>query len=384
MTERLYYNDSYLRDFTADVVDRSEDGRRVYLDRTAFYPASGGQPFDTGSLDGAAVTEVVDEGDRIAHVLDRSIEAGRVNGSIDWHRRLDHMQQHSGQHLLSAAIIEVTGIHTVSFHLGQAVSTIDLETRSMDLEQIRASERRANEIVIENRPIRVTYEENAEGLRRESDREGMLRVVSIDGLDRIACGGTHVRLTGEIGPILIRRAEKVRDTTRLEFLCGSRAVARARADFDALSRIARHLSSQLDETPALVEAQVAAAKAAEKNRRALAAQLSAYEGRELFAATLPDSGGVRRTVRRVPAGSLEDMRPLAQSYAAGEKAIFIGVIESPPSFLMAVSEDSGVDAGKLLKAAVSQFGGRGGGNSRVAQGSIPSAEHLDRVLERLS
>jgi alanyl-tRNA synthetase len=382
MTERLYYNDSYAREFTARVIDSGENGRRVYLDRTAFYPASGGQPHDIGTLESARVIEVVDEGERIAHLLDQPIAFGAVHGSIDWARRFDHMQQHSGQHLLSAVFIEVYGMDTVSFHLGQEVSTIDLSAAAIAPEQLRAVELRANEVVVENRPILVSYHDGGEdiGLRKESEREGELRVVSIDRLDRSACGGTHLRFTGEIGPVLIRKLEKVRSTIRVEFLCGQRAVRRARADYEALARVAQIFSAALDDAPAAVSAQMEAAREAEKVRRKLAADLSVYQGKELYDATAADAGGMRRAVRRLPAGNFDDLRGIAQSFTAHPKAIFAGVIEDPPSVLLAVSADAGIDAGKVLKAALTEAGGRGGGSPRMAQGSVPAKELLEKVL----
>jgi alanyl-tRNA synthetase len=382
MTERLYYNDSYLRDFQARVVDTADGGRRVYLDRTAFYPASGGQPFDIGSLDMARVIEVVDEGERVAHLVDRPLDAGEVRGEIDWARRYDHMQQHSGQHLLSAVFIEQYRMDTVSFHLGQEVSTIDLETSAVSAEQVRAVELRANQVVCENRPIVMSYHEAEEnlGLRKASGREGVLRVVSIEALDRSACGGTHLHATGEIGPVLIRKLEKVRNTVRVEFLCGLRAVRRARADYEALGRVAQMFSSSLDDAPASVAAQVEAAKEAEKVRRKLAADLAVYLGRELYESTAVDAGGAHRVVRRLPTGSFDDLRGIAQSFTAQPKAVFVGVIEDPPSVLLAVSADAGIDAGKALKAALAEAGGRGGGSPRMAQGSVPSKELLDQLL----
>ncbi len=382
MTERLYYHDSYLRDFDARVLDSAAEGLRVYLDRTAFYPSSGGQPFDQGKLGPSRVVEVVDEGERVAHLLDRPLPPGDVHGEIDWARRYDHMQQHSGQHLLSAAFIEVYGMDTISFHLGETVSTIDLEVPAVDPDQLRAVEMRANEIVCENRPIAVTYHDSVEGLdlRKESRREGVLRVVAIDRLDRIACGGTHVRATGEIGPILLRRLEKVRNTIRVEFLCGLRSIRRARADYDALTRIAQMFSAAVDDTPAAVAAQMEAARETEKQRRKLAADLASAQGRELYESTAPDAAGLRRAVRRQPSGGFDDLRPIAQSFTAQPKSVFIGVIEDPPQVLVATSADAGIDAGKLLKSALADAGGRGGGSPRMAQGSVSSADRLAQVL----
>ncbi|HLY15698.1 MAG TPA: DHHA1 domain-containing protein [Bryobacteraceae bacterium] len=385
VTERLYYTDSYLRDFHARVIGRADNGRRIYLDRTAFYPESGGQPHDLGAIAGVPLVGVEDEGERIAHVVDGPVEAEEVHCRVDWSRRFDHMQQHSGQHLLSAIFVERFGISTVSFHLGQASSTIDLDTATLEPARVLEAERFANEAVFENRPLRVTFEDAAEtrDLRKPSERAGTLRIVSIEGLDRSACGGTHVSRTGEIGPILVRRLDKIRNTTRIEFLCGGRAVARARADFDALSRAAQAFSGALDEVPALVAAQLENARTSDKLRRKLEADLAQYRGRELYESTVPDGDGVRRVFRRLPAGNLEEMRATAQSVTAQSKAVFIGAIDQPPSILLAVSTDAGLDAGQLLKAALTEAGGRGGGNPRLAQGSVSGRDAMESVLDRI-
>jgi alanyl-tRNA synthetase len=384
MTERLYYTDSYLREFRASVADRGEDGLTVYLDRTAFYPDSGGQPHDVGSIAGVAVLDVIDEEERIAHRVAAPVPDGEVECALDWERRWDHMQQHSGQHLLSAVLYDHFGFRTVSFHLGAEVSTIDVEG-APDARALAEAELMANRIVTENREIAVAFEDatEAEGLRKASERIGTLRIVAIEALDRSACGGTHVRRTGEIGPILMRKLEKVRNTTRIEFLCGQRAVRRARADYDSLSRTAQALCAQLDETPALVAAQVEAARAADKARRKLEIELAGYQGRALFEKTEPDASGARRVTRRLATGNLEDLRALAQNFAAQGNAVFLAAIENPPSVLLAASEGSGLDAGKLVKAAVTAAGGRGGGTARIAQGSVPKAELLADVLAKL-
>ena len=386
MTQRLYYNDSYLSEFDARIVDRSGDGMRVYLDRSAFYPSSGGQPFDRGEIDGAPVLDVIEEADRVAHVLAAPVLSEEVHCRIDWPRRFDHMQQHSGQHLLSAVFAETVMLHTVSFHLGQESSTIDLDTLALDSGILQSVERRANETIFENRPVTVQFAGPGESgdLRKPSERTGVLRIVSIEGLDRSACGGTHVRSTGEIGVILIRKVEKVRDATRVEFLCGARAVRRARADFEALSNIARMFSAPLDETPGMAAAHLEAARAGEKLLRKLEADLARYRGRELYEGTAPDPAGFRRAVRTLRDGNLEELRPLAQSFTEQPKAIFIGALQQPPSILLAVSADAGIDAGKAMKSALAQVGGRGGGNSRMAQGSVSSADLLERVAGELA
>jgi alanyl-tRNA synthetase len=386
MTERLYYTDSYLREFQARVVERSSDGRTVYLDRTLFYPSSGGQPFDLGSIAGVPVVEVLDEEERIAHRLAAPLSTGaEVHGEIDWTRRFDHMQQHSGQHLLSAVFEECFGLHTVSFHLGAESATIDLEGGPLDARMVAEAERRANQLVSENRAMDVRFEEagTAQGLRKASEREGTLRIVSIEGLDRSACGGTHVRSTGEIGPILLRRTEKIRQSVRVEFVCGGRAVRRARADFEALSSIAQFFSAPLDEVAPLVAAQLETAKAGEKARRKLELDLAAYRGKELYTVTDPGPDGLRRIVQRLDRGHLEDLRAVAQNFTAQPKSVFVATLKDPPSVLVAASADSGVDAGQLLKAALSEAGGRGGGNARIAQGSVPDAALLDALAARI-
>jgi alanyl-tRNA synthetase len=277
----------------------------------------------------------------------------------------------------------------VSFHLGAESATVDLEGDleggSLNAQRTAAVEARANEVIWENRPVGVTYEDagEAQGLRKASEREGTLRIVSIQGLDRSACGGTHVRATGEIGAIVLRKLEKVRQSVRVEFLCGGRAVRRARADYEALTRVAQIFSSSLDEAPGMVATQMEMARAADKSRRKLELDLAAYQGKELYQNTEPGADGVRRAVRRATSGSLDELRALATNFTAQPRAVFVATLSNPPSVLLAASADAGVDAGQKLKAALAEAGGRGGGTARMAQGSVPDAGLLERVIEKL-
>jgi alanyl-tRNA synthetase len=383
-TKRLYYDDCYLQDFRASVIDVADDGRKVYLDRTAFYPTSGGQPFDLGTIAGAAVRDVVDEEERIAHILDKPVAAGEIEAHIDWTRRFDHMQQHTGQHLLSAVLIDLFRITTVSFHMGAGSSSIELDSPSLDAKQIERAEERCAEIVAEARPVIITYEDGSTdlGLRKESKRTGTLRIVSIAGLDRSACGGTHVRSTSEIGPVLIRKLEKIRGNVRIEFVCGMRAVRRAREDYRTLSEISRLVSVPYDEAPALIAAQAEKTKGLEKTVQKLASELAQREGRELYAATAPDETGIRRVTQT---GPIDDaMRVRAQAFVAGSKAVFLAVCENPPSVLLAASADSGLHAGNLVKTAVTANGGRGGGNPALGQGSVPDLDRLRQTIQTLT
>ena len=386
MTERLYYQDCYLREFRARVLETSDDGRRVYLDRTAFYPTSGGQPFDIGTLGGANVIEVIDEEDRVAHILDAPIATGEIDAQIDWARRFDHMQQHSGQHLLSAVLEELFKIPTVSFHLGAEVCTIDVATPSLTSVQVDQTEDRCAEMVGEARPLAITFEDATAdlGLRKESQRTGTLRVVAIPGIDRSACGGTHVRTTAEIGPVLIRKTEKIRGNTRLEFVCGLRALHQARADFRTLQELSRQLSAPATETPALVSAQLERIKTLEKANQRLVSELAQREGREQWAATAPDADGIRRAVEQVAQGAIDDaIRTRAQAFVAQGRAVFLAVSKNPPSVLLAASADSGIHAGDRVKTAATTAGGRGGGNQALAQGSLPATADLDAIASSL-
>ena len=389
MTQRLYYADAYRRRFEARVVDRADDGRLLYLDQSAFYPTSGGQPHDVGTLGGVAVADVIDEGDRVAHRLQTPLPLDAVDrvleGVVDWPKRWDHMQQHTGQHLLSALCADRFGWATLSVHFGPESSTLDLSCERMTPAVQHELERMANAIVCENRSVTVSFEEarSAVGLRKASDRDGTLRIVSIDGTDRSACGGTHVRATGEIGAILLRRVEKAKQATRLEFLCGARAIPRARRDLDILARLAVRLSCSIDELATIIPMQCEQLRGAENDRRRLEEELNGVRARERYAATAPGEDGVRRVVDRRPDGKVDDSRALALAFCALPRTVYSAIIASPPAILIAASDDSGIDAGRVLKAALTAAGGRGGGSPRLAQGTVPDTAALLSVEQAL-
>jgi len=386
MTNRLYYTDAYRTTFSASVVDRSDDGLRIYLDETAFYPTSGGQQHDRGLLGSMTVVDVVDEEDRIAHVLSLPLDAARtrLDGLIDWNRRFDHMQQHTGQHLLSAVFEDLFGAKTLSVHFGPDYSTLDVDAESISRTQLVAGGERANAIVAEGRPVSVTFEDSAaaSGLRKAPDRAGTLRIVSIAGIDRSACGGTHVRSTSEIGTVLLRSVEKVRKSTRIEFVCGLRAVRRARKDFESLAAIGASLSASLDDAAGLVAAQSERLKEGDNARKKLEKDLAVFRARERYDAATADASGVRTILIR-DAGSIDELRALAQAAFALPKVVVVGALNSPPSVLVAASEDSGVDAGKILKERLAAAGGRGGGSPRLAQGSVPDLAAVESVVASL-
>jgi alanyl-tRNA synthetase len=381
-TERLYYQDSYLSTFEAQPSAGTGDCCRIYLNRTAFYPTSGGQPHDLGILGGQQVVEVVDEGGCIAHITAGPVSlSDTVIATVDWARRYDHMQQHTGQHLLSAVFAERFGFQTLSFHMGSELSTIELDASELSETQLDEVERQANVIASESRPVRIWFEDAAlvTGLRKPSERSGMLRIVEIDGLDRSACGGTHVRSSSETAPLQIRKAEKIRGNIRIEFVCGLRAVARAKQDFRVLSDLARQNASPIDKLPEQFSALRIRLAAAEKDRQKLSIELARREGGELYIETPASNDGIRRAQLRV-ASIDEPVRMKAQAFTAHPKAVLLVLAQETPGVLIACSSDSGLNAGAILKQVLAAVGGRGGGAATLAQGSLPD----DRVADSLA
>ncbi|HEX4770608.1 MAG TPA: alanyl-tRNA editing protein [Bryobacteraceae bacterium] len=382
-TERLYYDDCYLKAFeaTATVAD---DGR-VYLDRTAFYPTSGGQPHDLGRINGQPVIDVIDEADgAVVHVMDAPISPGPVVCDVNWPRRYDHMQQHTAQHLLSAVFSELFSYPTVSFHLGPSVSTVELKVRDLSEKQIEEAEARANAIAAESRPVIISYDdaETVEGLRKPSSRAGKLRIITIEKLDRSACGGTHVRSTAELGPIQVRGIEKIRGNVRIEYVAGQRALRRAKQDYRIAATLSRSAAVGIDELPGFVGSLQARSAQAEKERRRLATELAQLQGRALYLDAQGSADGIKRMFLEVP--SVDDaVRAKLQSFAGQGRAIAVAAGENPPGVAVACSIDSGVHAGNALRSALTAAGGSGGGSATLAQGSLPDRTVLQTLLASL-
>lgn len=389
MTERLYYHDSFLREFDATVVSSERKGERwrVILDRTAFYPTSGGQPHDLGTLGGAQVVEVADTEDKVVHYTSAEVPAGAVRGEIDWARRIDHMQQHTGQHLLSAAFIELFQFPTVSFHLGREVSTIDLGTPSIVPRHLEEAERRTNEIIFEDRVVSVRFgtaqELEEAGIRKKVDREGVLRAIEVEGFDRQPCGGTHLARTGQAGMLLLRKIERRRDSWRVEFVCGYRALAAARGDCATLTQAASLLSCGIPEVPAVLGKMIEERRAQHSAVKRLEARLAEHEARALLAAdpaASPDAG-------RVIAAAIEDATPdylrlLAALIVAESKVVALLASRSSGHVAFAQTKGFSADMGGLLRQVLKDFSGIGGGAKDFAQGSLAEPSHLDAFLNR--
>jgi alanyl-tRNA synthetase len=384
-TERLYYNDSFLREFEARVISCAPLGAQfhVVLDRTAFYPTSGGQPNDTGQLGNATVVDVTERDDgTIVHVTDRELELGQVLGTIDWQRRFDHMQQHTGQHLLSAAFVEPFKMHTVSFHLGGESSTIDLAGASLSADKVEAAERLTNQIIFEDRTVEVRYstreELAASGARKEVDREGVLRAVSVEKFDLQPCGGTHVARTGQVGLVLLRKIDKQRQNWRVEFVCGGRAMRAAREGFAALSEAARLLTCGQPEVPAMLEKALEERKQSQRSRQILLETLAGYEAAELLGGT--GSGAVSVVVRVFDDAEPAYLRMVATRLAAEPGVQTLLGTRAGGHVVFAQSPGLAADMNVLLREALHAAGGKGGGTRDFAQGSVPDALRVDAVL----
>jgi len=379
-TERLYYNDPYLLEFDAKIIEARAVGDRLglVLDKTAFYPTSGGQPNDLGMIDDVPLVDCLEDeaSGNIIHVIEGSVTGPSVHGRIDPARRADHMQQHSGQHVLSQAFVELFNWPTVSFHLGAVSCTIDLPADSVSREQAEAAEDLANRIVRENRSVAIRYiarQNIAEaGLRKPTERSGDIRVIDIAGYDRSACGGTHVRTTGEIGPILITGIDRAKKQTRVEFISGDRVLKYARQANRTLESISQTISAAPFETASAVRALWDEHQRTRKRIEDFESELLDYE-----AAQFPVSNGVAKATFKNR--GIEKLKMLAVKICARPGTVVLLADEGDQlRVVFARSADVAIDVAALLKKTLERFGGRGGGRPTLAQGGglTGSAEEI--------
>jgi alanyl-tRNA synthetase len=396
MTERLYYHDSFLYDFDAQVIESfPSNGRHaIVLDRTAFYPTSGGQVHDLGLLRAdkkeISVAEVADAEDgRILHYTAEPVPAGvTVHGAVDSARRRDHMQQHSGQHVLSAAFIQLFNMPTVSFHMGEESCTIDLQTSDLQTSGLTATQAQqaeflANEVIAEDRPVTIRFvpleEARQLGLRKIPPKQtGDLRLIDITNFDLTACGGTHVRATGQIGSLLLRKIEKVKQGVRVEFVCGLRAVAAARHDFATLTEAAALYSSHIYDVPEQVRKSLSESKSAAKTQHRLLEELAEAQAERMLAHS---SGSPRIITQVFRERDLVFIKLLAQKLTAGRNDVIalLGSLSGPPALVFAQSPGQKSNMGQLMKEAMAQLGGRGGGSADLAQGGLGETLGLEKI-----
>ena len=385
MTEKLYYTDSYTTSFTAPILRQTAFAGKtgILLPHTFFYPTSGGQEHDTGFLNGVRVLDVVETGDGIIHVTDRPVEGESVRGEIDWARRFDTMQQHTGQHILSQAFLQVLKAPTASSRLGIEHSTIDVGRLGLTWEDMQRAEEVANSVVFENRPvvIRTSAPDEAQGLRaKKALPDGMVRLVEVEGFDVVPCGGTHCRSAGEVGLIKIIDWEKVRETTRVEFVCGRLAEADYFWKNRALVDLAKGFTTGVHEVPDMVRELAQASQTLRRDLSRARARLAEYELAELEANA--------RTVKgvKVVAAALEGLEPASLREMAArlaKKPMTVALLASRGErahFVFARSPEVVADMRKVLAAALALVEGKGGGRAEAAEGGGKNPSRVDEAL----
>jgi alanyl-tRNA synthetase len=372
-THRLYYSDATLLAFDAIAIAHVGDPQHVVLDQTAFYPTSGGQPHDTGMLNAVRVVDVIDDGDGIVHVLEAPLQLGPVRGTVDWSRRHDLMQQHSWE--------------TVSVHFGADHSSIEFDTAAVSDTALRELEVAANAEVAAARPVTVSFEAPAEaiarGLRKAPADHETVRVITIAGLDRSACGGTHVSSTAAIGAIVVHGVEKIRGHARVGFLAGDRVIGRVHGREELLGRLAGLLSCAIDELPGIVEKRQVELKDQRVQIEQLEQEVALARLRALIDEATADAQGVRRLAYRSAHDSPSLLRAMVQGVATLDRTLLVATSCQPPMVFFGSGPGTGVDAGASLKAALGAVGGRGGGSPTAAQGTVASSESLGEVVALL-
>ena len=395
MTERSYYTDSYHTSFDAQVVEYLvlNDSPAVVLDRTVFYPTSGGQPHDVGTLNGIPVVDVVEraEDQAIIHVFSSTqpeivMQPGdQVQGEIDWARRFDHMQQHTGQHLLSQAFVQIAEADTVGFHLSDVYSTIDLKHDGLTEDDIARAEGLVNQIIFEDRPVLARFLETDEvatlPLRKTPPARDSIRVVQVEGFDWSACGGTHVARTGEIGLVKVVRGERRGSDTRITFLCGHRALTHYQM-LNALTRdLALRLSIGVEELPEAFERLEKEARGARKERDRLRELLLDHEAAALTASARL-VGPVSLVRQQFESREMEEVRRLATRITNQPgHVVLMGVKGKKAQLIFARSTDLSYDMRPLLQEACGLLGGGGGGGPELAQGGGPRLDRIDQALQ---
>jgi alanyl-tRNA synthetase len=390
MTRRLYQKNQYVTTFSSAVIERIEVEKTpaIILEQTAFYPTSGGQPHDIGTLNGVQVIDVIENEDhQIIHLLEKPIQESSIEGSINWKRRFDHMQQHTGQHLLSQAFIKTCNAETVSFHLGEEVSTIDVSQAGMDGEMVKAAEDLANQIIYENREV-VAHFVNKDAVHKFPVRkvptvDDNIRILEIKDFDYSPCGGTHCSHTGEIGMIKVRKWEHYKGGTRIQFICGWRALSDYQQKTEILQQLSNTLTSGEAELPQNIEKLQEETKSLRREQAGLTKQLLDYEAKAL----LTERGKFENfyVLKKIFAGrSPKDLKVLANKVlenSSNTVILFGGKTEGKASLIFLRSEGLPFNMNQLMKTACVIINGRGGGQPHQAQGGSANIEKLEEALQ---
>ena len=383
MIRRIYYTDPTCRTFHATIVRSFEyEGRpAVTLNQTAFYPTSGGQPFDVGRLGDVNVVDTIEVDDDVVHVLTGSLaEGSSVHGEIDWQRRFNHMQQHTGQHVLSAAFDRLFDNRTVSFHMGTDTSTID-RAHEAAADEIERAVDESNRVVWDDRSLAIRFASAEEAsrlpLRKDPTRDGTLRLIEIPDFDLSACGGTHVSRTGEVGVIAVLASERFKGGSRVTFVCGHRAVRALRGYRDAVSGTIRVLSVLPTELPSAVERLQTEGKDLRKTIGRLQESLAVHEAARLLN-TAATSGALRIVIEVVEGWDAQGLKAIASALIVNQNVAAVLVSAATPSFVVvARSGAAPMDANRTLRQLIERFGGRGGGRPDLAQGGGLNGEPFE-------
>ena len=394
MTKRLYHQDSYLKEFKAKVLKKIKIDNQpaVVLDETAFYPTSGGQPYDVGVIQDVPVVEVVEEGDEIIHILKEELKEeinSEVIGKIDWERRFDHMQQHLGQHILSGALIEIYGAETVSFHLGEKVCTLDIAKEKLTEEEVKKTEECANEIIFNNRPVKCYFLEGEEelkrlNLRKMPDRKGKIRIIEVENFDLSACGGTHCRTTGEVGLIKITKWEKRGEKIRLEFICGWRAWGDYFWKNELIKNISNKLTIKDSELGEAIDRMLEEQKEIRKELKEFKEKLQEYEARNLINESSLVDDGIKIIKKVFEEKNFQEVMGLGQKIInLDDNVVVLAGIKNKgegAKILFACSGGLNFDMNRLIKEAGKFIEGRGGGTPNFAQAGGKKAEGIEDSL----
>lgn len=384
-TKRLYLESPYKVEFEAQVVEKViwEQKPALILDQTCFYPESGGQPCDKGTINEVEVLKVLEDEARIIHLLAENISSAKVTGKIEWQTRFDHMQQHSGQHILSQSFHELLGAETLSFHLGEAISSVEMDLRKISEEEVENVERRANEIVFQDREIKCYFipEEKIESvpLRRPPKKKGLIRVVEVSDFDFSACGGTHVRRAGEIGLIKILKLERIRNNIRFEFICGQRTLE----DYLWKNRILRELSTRFtvneEEILNTVERLSSDLKSQKRKGKKMQEKIAQYEAQEIIQET-KEKIIKELFVDKTP----EEVRFLVLNIIRkGDFVVLFGLKgEERGHLILACSENINIDMREIVPLVSPLIKGKGGGRSSLVEIAGEEIVNVEQALER--
>jgi len=392
LTKRLYYQDSYLKEFRAKILKKIKIDNQpaVVLDETAFYPTSGGQPYDKGVIQDVPVVEVVEEGDEIIHILKEELKEeinSEVVGKIDWKSRFDHMQQHLGQHILSGALMKLWSAETVSFHLGEEVCTLDIAKENLTEDDARKAEECANEIIFNNSPVKCYFVEGEEDLKRLNlrkvpEKTGKIRIIEVEDFDLSACGGTHCRSTGEVGLIKITKWEKRGEKIRLEFICGKRAWEDYFWKNEAIKNISNKLTIKDSELGEVIDRMLEERKEIRKELKEFKERLQEYEARNLIHESSPADDGIKIINKVFEEDNFQEVRELVQKIINLDESVVVlfGVKSEGAKILLACSKALKYDMNGLTRKAAKFIEGQGGGAPNFAQAGGKRVEGIEDAL----